>query len=64
MRKARLTENERLKKGRKLKRLIDTKIENLHCNLVWLIPRPDNGKYLKKLMLNDKKEKGRRLNEG
>ncbi len=43
MRKAALTEAERLKKRRKLKRLIDTKLENLHCNLVWLILRPDDG---------------------
>lgn len=43
MRKATLTEAERLKKGRKLKRLIDTKLESLHCNLVWLILRLENG---------------------
>ncbi len=43
MRKATLTEAERLKKGRKLKRFIDAKIENLHCNLVWLILRLENG---------------------
>lgn len=34
MRKARLTEDERLKKGRKLKRRIGTKLESLHYNLV------------------------------
>lgn len=42
MRKATLTEAERLKKEGS-SRLIDTKLESLHCNLVWLILRLENG---------------------
>jgi len=30
----------------------------------WFEQQPDKGKYLKELILNDKKEKRRRLNDG
>lgn len=71
MRKATLTEAERLKKGRKLKAyrhkvrkftlqfsLADTEARE------WFEQQPDKGKYLKELILNDEKEKRRRLNDG
>lgn len=65
MRKAALTEAERLKKRKEAQKAYRHKVRKftLQFNLAdteareWFEQQPDKGKYLKKLILNDKKEK-------
>lgn len=72
MRKAALTEAERLKKMKEAQEAYRHKVRKftLQFSLVdteareWFEQQPDKGKYLKKLILNDKKEKLGGLNDG
>lgn len=72
MRKATLTEAERLKKRKEAQEAYRHKVRKftLQFSLAdtkdkeWFKQQPDKGKYLKELILNDKKEKRRRLNDG
>lgn len=72
MRKAALTEAERLKKRKEAQEAYRHKVRKftLQFRLAdteareWFEQQPDKGKYLKKLILNDKKEKLGGLNDG
>lgn len=72
MRKAALTEDERLKKRKEAQEAYRHKVRKftLQFSLAdtevreWFEQQPDKGKYLKKLILNDKKEKLGGLNDG